>query len=317
MKWNKNDLEQAIKLVKEGFNYIEIGKILNRTTDSVRNKLTRKGYKFTSLNSGRENRFCINCNKEFETTKSNEKIFCNHSCAAIFNNNKKKKSKEVKKCLCCNKELINNNKNIKKIKFCSYSCSGQHKKNEIFKKIENGDTTLSIKNYRNYLIEKYGAKCMDCGWDKVNTKTGLVPIQLEHIDGDSDNNDLKNLKILCPNCHSLTSTFGALNKNGRDSKRKKYRKEWRDKFEKEERKINSLVKKKCKNCNEDFFGKEERVFCSLQCYKIENRKKIPNKEDIIEALNELKSLVNVGKKYGVSDNAVKKWCLIYDIQLKK
>ena len=70
---------------------------------------------------------------------------------------------------------------------------------------------------------------MECNWNMVNQTTGLVPIQLEHIDGDSDNNDLKNLKLLCPNCHSLTPTFGALNKNGRDSKRKRYRKEWRKK----------------------------------------------------------------------------------------
>jgi 5-methylcytosine-specific restriction endonuclease McrA len=70
---------------------------------------------------------------------------------------------------------------------------------------------------------------MDCDWNKVNQKTGLVPIQLEHIDGDSDNNKIENLKLLCPNCHSLTPTFGSLNKNGRDSKRKKYRKNWRNK----------------------------------------------------------------------------------------
>lgn len=57
---------------------------------------------------------------------------------------------------------------------------------------------------------------MICGWNKKHSKTKRVPIQLEHIDGNSDNNKLKNCKILCPNCHSLTPTFGALNKgNGR------------------------------------------------------------------------------------------------------
>jgi 5-methylcytosine-specific restriction endonuclease McrA len=62
---------------------------------------------------------------------------------------------------------------------------------------------------------------MECGWDKINPITNNVPIELEHIDGDSTNNSLENLKLLCPNCHSLTPTFGALNKgNGRWSKRK-------------------------------------------------------------------------------------------------
>ena len=55
-----------------------------------------------------------------------------------------------------------------------------------------------------------------------NPVTNNVPIQLDHIDGNSDNNSLDNLKLLCPNCHSLTPTFGALNKgNGRELRRLK------------------------------------------------------------------------------------------------
>lgn len=305
-KWNKEELEKAIELVKKGFNYIEIGIQINRTPDSIRNKLTRKGYKFTLLNTGREKRCCLNCKKEFETTKSDVKIFCNHSCAAIFNNNKKEK-KEIKKCLCCDKELMNNKKNIRQTKFCSYSCQGKYKKVKIFNEIEKGNTNLYIKNYRNYLIDKYGAKCMECGWDKINKITGLVPIQLEHIDGDSDNNNLKNLKLLCPNCHSLTPTFGALNKNGRDSKRKKQRKEWRGKFEKKERKILPEIEKQCKNCNKNFIGKEKRVFCSSDCFKDYSKRNIPSKEDLINALKELKYYTKVAKKYNVSNSTIVKW----------
>ena len=69
---------------------------------------------------------------------------------------------------------------------------------------------------------------MNCGWREIHPITGLVPIQLDHIDGDSDNNDLKNLRLLCPNCHSLTVNFGRLNNSGR-SKRKDYRKNYRNK----------------------------------------------------------------------------------------
>ena len=104
------------------------------------------------------------------------------------------------------------------------------KKEIKFKEIECGNLKFGGVSYKNYLIEKFGNKCMQCDWNKINPVTGLVPIQLEHIDGDSDNNNLENLKLLCPNCHSLTPTFGALNKNGRDSKRKKYRKQWRNKL---------------------------------------------------------------------------------------
>ena len=91
----------------------------------------------------------------------------------------------------------------------------------IFERIESGDVTLYEKQYKKYLIYKYGNKCMECGWCKVHPKTGNVPIQLEHIDGHSENNSLPNLKLLCPNCHSLTPTYGFLNKgNGRKKRYK-------------------------------------------------------------------------------------------------
>jgi len=89
-----------------------------------------------------------------------------------------------------------------------------HKIKEVLflKKIKNGDITFGERNYKNYLIYTFGEKCMECGWDKVHLKTGKVPIQLEHVDGNSSNNSLENLKLLCPNCHSLTPTYGSLNK---------------------------------------------------------------------------------------------------------
>ena len=64
---------------------------------------------------------------------------------------------------------------------------------------------------------------MECGWCEINKYSGNVPIELEHIDGNSENNSLENLKLLCPNCHSLTPTYKALNTgNGRHSRRKRY-----------------------------------------------------------------------------------------------
>jgi Zn finger protein HypA/HybF involved in hydrogenase expression len=126
----------------------------------------------------------------------------------------RKREKLEKQCLYCNKKIPNRNV------YCSNKCQGDYKTKLIFENIEKGDKTLYVNNYRNYLILKYGEKCMDCGWGEINPITNKVPIQLEHIDGNSENNSLENLKILCPNCHSLTPTFGALNKgNGRELRR--------------------------------------------------------------------------------------------------
>ncbi len=55
------------------------------------------------------------------------------------------------------------------------------------------------------------AKCEECGWGKMS-KDGRVPIELDHINGDSKDNMIDNLRILCPNCHSLKTTHRGRNK---------------------------------------------------------------------------------------------------------
>lgn len=139
------------------------------------------------------------------------------SSAAKYNNPKKKK-KTYGRCLYCKEELNKHNK-----KYCNNKCQGKRREFNTFKKIESGDISFSADTFKRFLIYKFGNKCMECGWNKVNPTTKLVPIQLEHIDGDSDNNSLSNIKLLCPNCHSLTPTFGALNKGNTTTNRKEKR----------------------------------------------------------------------------------------------
>ena len=42
-----------------------------------------------------------------------------------------------------------------------------------------------------------------------------IPLELHHIDGDNTNNELSNLKLLCPNCHALTDNYRGKNIKGR------------------------------------------------------------------------------------------------------
>ncbi|MBU6388670.1 HNH endonuclease [Patescibacteria group bacterium] len=59
-------------------------------------------------------------------------------------------------------------------------------------------------------------KCEECGWAK-KSEDGRIPIEIDHINGDHSDNRLENLRILCPNCHSLKPTHRGKNKNaGRD-----------------------------------------------------------------------------------------------------
>ena len=57
---------------------------------------------------------------------------------------------------------------------------------------------------------KYPA-CEICGWAK-RSPDGRIPVELDHINGDRNDNRLDNLRILCPNCHSLQLTHRGKNK---------------------------------------------------------------------------------------------------------
>ena len=49
-------------------------------------------------------------------------------------------------------------------------------------------------------------KCCKCG-NEGEWLGQLISLELDHINGDNDDNRLENLRIMCPNCHSQTPTF--------------------------------------------------------------------------------------------------------------
>ncbi len=70
----------------------------------------------------------------------------------------------------------------------------------------------NIKNWI-FKLNVLPKKCVMCGSDDTWNGLPLV-LQLDHIDGDNSNNEITNLRILCPNCHSQTHNYAG-KKNGR------------------------------------------------------------------------------------------------------
>lgn len=129
-------------------------------------------------------------------------------------------------------------------------------------------------------------ECEICGQkDKHNDKP--LTMVLDHINGINNDNRLENLRMLCPNCNSQTDTFCS-----------------REPSE----------KSKCPDCGGKKSKKAKLCFsCSKNKPKKITRKiERPSKEELEKMIEEM-SWVAIGKKYGVSDNAVRKWAKAYKI----
>ena len=63
------------------------------------------------------------------------------------------------------------------------------------------------------LIKETEHRCQECQNTTWNGK--LITLELEHVDGNNLNNERSNLKLLCPNCHSQTSTWRNRKRDGR------------------------------------------------------------------------------------------------------
>ena len=131
-------------------------------------------------------------------------------------------TKEEKRCLNCGK-ILNKENRI----YCDQKCQQEFQYKQYIDRWKNGledglrgKYQISL-HIRRYLFDKYNSKCAQCGWGELNVLTGNIPLEVHHIDGDYTNNNEDNLLLLCPNCHSLTATYKALNKSGRID-RKKY-----------------------------------------------------------------------------------------------
>ena len=126
---------------------------------------------------------------------------------------------EHKHCLNCNKILKPSRNSTGK--YCNNKCQKEYQHKQYIQKWKKGEVNgrsgkYGISNHIiRYMLEKYDYKCEQCGWDKINVATGHSPLEIHHIDGDYTNNKESNLKVLCPNCHSLTPNYKSLNKQGR------------------------------------------------------------------------------------------------------
>jgi len=144
-------------------------------------------------------------------------------------------------------------------------------------------------------------RCELCGQGETWRGSRMALI-LDHVNGVPDDNRLENLRIVCPNCAATFDTHCA-RKNRLP-----------------------VVPRSCLHCGGDFAPRYRRQrYCSRECAAHRSRgdalrgvprpdaRKVerPPYEQLLREIDET-SFLAVGRKYGVSDNAIRKWIRFYE-----
>jgi hypothetical protein len=155
---------------------------------------------------------------------------------------------------------------------------------------------LKARLYREGLKERL---CEICGQGELwqDRRMGLI---LDHINGVRDDNRLDNLRIVCPNCAATLDTHC-----GRKNRLEQ-------------------VYRECLRCGHSFCPRYMRQrYCSRECgtrsprtnrgvpNPVARRAERPPYEELLREIAET-SYVAVGRRYGVSDNAIRKWVRQYE-----
>lgn len=121
------------------------------------------------------------------------------------------------KCKNCGEEFKFNPINKRGV-YCTIPCRVEHTRKELDKLIRAGKAGAGA--LKKFIIRTRGNKCEACGCPpKWNGKP--LTLQLDHKDGDSENNKPKNVQLLCPNCHTQTPTYGSKGVGNRYKKMRK------------------------------------------------------------------------------------------------
>lgn len=198
----------------------ESGKLGN-----LKSRATQQAQKQQRIKDYLENpNYCAQCGQPLPYEKRHNK-FCNSSCSASYSNTRRERTKtKTKTFVCMNCGKINKISKCSVRKFCNTKCQMEYQQNQYIQKWKKGEVD-GLSGYqlngriKKYMLEKAEYKCEICGWHEINPVTGKSPLEVHHIDGDYTNNIEENLQVLCPNCHSLTSTYKAINKCGRKQRR--------------------------------------------------------------------------------------------------
>lgn len=187
-----------------------------------------------------------------------------------------------------------------KQKLCDYDTSHFTNQHQTIKRTEDNifieNSTASQHTLRSWYVKgEYTAYiCSICG-QLPEWQGKPLTLILDHINGKNNDDRLENLRWVCPNCNQQLATTGSRNPERKTFAKKYY----------------------CIDCNKEISKH------SLRCMECEAKNKTISLEDMPITKEELKDLIRtipfteIGRKYNVSDNAIRKWCDKFNLPRKK
>lgn len=196
------------------------------------------------------------------------------------------------------------------------------------------------------LIALRGYKCEMCGL--THWLGNPIVLEVHHKDGDRLNNVLENLQLLCPNCHSTTSNWKCKNidsttpyvtdeeiinamqdnKNIRQTLKDAGLSDHGSNYRRikkiaernnivlhieEHEKINHY----CIDCGKEIsYGSTRCGKCNREFIKRKNIEQLPVSRDELKSIIRINPFTRIGEMFGVSDNAVRKWCKKLELPYK-
>lgn len=134
--------------------------------------------------------------------------------------------------------------------------------------------------------------CAICGQEPLWQGKELTLI-LDHINGHNHDDRLENLRWVCPNCNQQLDTTGSKNRA----------------YKQEQSQVN-----RCIDCGAEINPRSTR--CKSCAGKLKAKDNIPVERDELKSLIRTTSFVKIGEKFNVSDNAIRKWCIKYNLPSK-
>ena len=201
------------------------------------------------------------------------------------------------------------------------------------------DTPQRTEKFKKQLIQLRGHQCECC----KNSQWLNLPINLElhHKDGDKSNNELTNLQLLCPNCHSYTDNYGSRNKKHNAINEQEFlevlsnsisirqalfklnlsdtganyirARQLMNKYNVQLLKSSSTKENFCIDCGKSI------ALQSIRCIQCEAK----TRQEFNVSRDELKKLIrtmpftSIGQMFNVSDTAIRKRCNAYNLPTKK